>query len=155
FSGFSGVFIRSVNNHYFLSGGVTKILGRHSLKFGGEARRYDWGFVQSNTAAGSFNFDNLFTSASPIAPGSTGYSFASYLLGTPSSGNLAGAALTLQQQYYQGYYLTDSFRLTNRLTLNYGVRMDIIGYFSERFDRISVFLPGAADPLGQQVGMNL
>jgi hypothetical protein len=155
FAGFSGVYIRSVSNEYFLSGSATKILGRHSLKFGGEARRWDWGFVQSNTAAGSFNFNNLFTSTNPLSPGATGYPFASYLLGTPASGSLAGAALTLQQMYYQGYYLTDSYRLTNRLTLNVGVRLDIDGSFSERFDRTVVFQPGASDPLGQQVGLNL
>ncbi|PWU06653.1 MAG: hypothetical protein C5B51_11840 [Terriglobia bacterium] len=154
FAAFSGVYIQSVSNEYFLSGGATKIAGRHTLKFGGEARRWDWGFVQSNTAAGSFNFNNVFTSANPLSPGSTGYAFASYLLGTPASGSLAGAARVLQQIYYQGYYVTDSYRVTNRLTLNVGVRLDVDGSFSERFDRTVVWQPGAADPLGQTVGMN-
>ena len=155
FAGFSGVYIQSVSNEYFLSGSATKIVGRHSLKFGGEARRWDWGFVQSNTAAGSFNFNNVFTSANPLAPGNTGYPFASYLLGTPSSGSLAGAARVLQQIYYQGYYVTDSYRVTNKLTLSLGLRLDVDGSFSERFNRTVVWQPGAADPLGQQTGMNL
>jgi hypothetical protein len=155
FAGFSGVFIQSFSNEYFLSGSATKILGRHSLKFGGEARRWDWAFVQSNTAAGSFSFNSLFTSANPLSPGSTGYSFASYLLGTPASGSLAGAARVQQQIYYQGYYLTDSYRVTNRLTVNLGVRLDVDGSFSERYNRIVVWQPTATDPLGQQVGMNL
>ncbi|MBV8907224.1 MAG: TonB-dependent receptor, partial [Acidobacteriia bacterium] len=120
-----------------------------------EARRWDWGFVQSNTAAGSFNFNNVFTAANPLSPGNTGYSFASYLLGTPSSGSLAGAAKVFQQIYYEGYYLTDSYRVTNSLTLNLGVRLDVDGSFSERYNRTVVWQPGATDPLGQQVGMNL
>jgi hypothetical protein len=33
--------------------------------------------------------------------------------------------------------------------------MDIVGSFTENYDRIAVFLPGAVDPLGQQVGLNL
>jgi hypothetical protein len=102
FAGFSGVYIQSVSNEYFLSGSATKILGRHSLKFGGEARRWDWGLVQSNTAAGSFNFNNTFTSANPLAPGITGYAFASYLLGTSASGSLAGAARVLQPTLLSG-----------------------------------------------------
>ena len=155
FAGFSGVYIQSVSNEYFLSGSATKIIGRHSLKFGGEARRWDWGFVQSNTAAGAFNFNNVFTSANPLSPGNTGYAFASYLLGTPSSGSLAGAARVLQQLYYQGYYVTDSYRVTNRLTLNVGLRLDVDGSFSERFNRTVVWQPGAADPLGQKAGINL
>jgi hypothetical protein len=155
FAGFSGVYIQSVSNEYFLSGSATKILGRHSLKLGGEARRWDWGFVQSNTAAGSFNFNNTFTSANPLAPGSTGYAFASYLLGTPASGSLAGAARVLQQIYYQGYFVSDSFRATNRLTINLGVRLDADGSFSERFNRTVVWQPGATDPLGAPAGLNL
>jgi hypothetical protein len=155
FAAFSGVYIRSTSNEYFLSGNATKIIGRHSLKFGGEARRWDWAFVQSNTAAGSFTFNNLFTASNPLSPGNTGYAFASYLLGTPANASLAGAARTFQQIYYQGYFLTDSYRITNKLTVNLGVRLDVIGSFSERFNRTVVFEPGAADPLAQKVGMNL
>lgn len=155
FAGFSGVYIQSVSNQYFLSGSATKIVGRHSLKFGGEARRWDWGFVQSNTAAGSFTFNNLFTSSNPLSPGNTGYAFASYLLGTPASGSLAGAAKVMQQLYYQGYYVSDTFRLTNKLTLNLGVRLDVVGSFAERYDRIAVWNRDAADPLGQRAGLNL
>ena len=155
FAGFSGVFIQSFSNEYFLSGSATKTIGRHSVKFGGEARRWDWAFVQSNTAAGSFSFNNLFTSANPLSPGSTGYSFASYLLGTPSSGSLAGAARVEQQIYYQGYYVTDSWRVTNKLTVNAGVRLDVDGSFSERYNRIVVWQPTASDPLGSKVNLNL
>lgn len=155
FAGFSGVFIQSDSNEYFLSASGTKTMGRHTFKFGGEARRWDWAFVQSNTAAGSFAFNNVFTSSNPLAPGSTGYAFASYMLGTPSSGSLAGAARVMQQIYYQGYYATDTYRLTNKLTLNLGVRLDVDGSFSERYNRTVVWQPGATDPLGQQVGMNL
>src|SRR3954447_8211967 len=155
FYGFSGTFIQSISNGYALSGSVTKILGRHNLKFGGEARRWDWAFVQSNTAAGQFNFDNVFTSANPLSPGSTGYPFASFMLGTPSSGTLAGAARVWQQLYYQGYYLSDSYRVNNKLTLNLGVRLDIIGSFYERYDRIATFNPAAPDPLAQRTGLPL
>ncbi len=155
YQGFSGVFIKSTNNLYFLSGSITKILGRHSLKFGGEARRWDWIFIQSNTAAGQFRFDNVFTSANPLDPGKTGASYASYLLGTPSSGSLGAGAWTNSHQYYSGFYVSDSFRLTNKLTLNYGVRLNVMGSFSEVRDRIVVFQPDAVDPLGQQVGMDL
>jgi len=155
FFGFGSTYIRSTNNLYVLSGGVTKMAGAHTLKFGAEGRRWDWGFVQSSTSAGSFSFNNLFTSANPLAPGSTGYSFASYLLGTPASGTVAGAAQTLGHQNYSGYYLNDSYRATKRLTVNVGMRLEVMGSFFERFDRLAVFQPGAVDPLGQQVNMSL
>jgi hypothetical protein len=155
FAGFSGVFIQSASNEYFVSGSATKILGRHTLKLGGEARRWDWAFVQSNTAAGSFSFNNLFTAANPLSPGNTGYAFASYMLGTPATGSLAGAARVEQKIYYQGYYATDTWRLTNKLTLNLGLRLDVDGSFSERYNRIVVWQSTAVDPLGQSVNLNL
>src|SRR5205823_2418989 len=89
------------------------------------------------------------------APGNTGYSFASFLLGTPARGNLQSPARVLQQKYYQGYYVTDSYRVTNRLTVNLGFRLDVDGSFSERYNRIVVWQPTATDPLGSQVGQNL
>ncbi|MBV9295184.1 MAG: TonB-dependent receptor [Acidobacteriaceae bacterium] len=88
-------------------------------------------------------------------PGNTGYSFASYLLGTPSSGNLQSPAHVFQQKYYQGYYVTDAYRVTNKLTVNIGLRLDVDGSFSERYNRIVVWQPNASDPLSSQVGLNL
>lgn len=51
--GFNGTDNRSIVNNYNVSGSITKIVGRHTLKFGGEARHNEWNFAQSGTAAGS------------------------------------------------------------------------------------------------------
>ena len=82
---------------------------------------------KDNQAGGVFNFDNIFTSANPTAPGSTGYGFASFLLGYGATGQLTGVtgspneaktdALTASEFKYQGYYVGDTFQVAKKLTL--------------------------------------
>src|SRR5256886_1785983 len=61
----------TANTNYSLSPSLTKIAGRHTLKFGSEIRRMMFNFGKSNQASGVFNFDNGFTSQNPVSPGST------------------------------------------------------------------------------------
>jgi hypothetical protein len=158
FAGFSQVYNPSIGNDYAVSGSVSKILGRHTLKFGGEVRRNEWYFGQSSTGGGQFTFNQTFTALNPLdskSASSTGYSFASFLLGYPASGTLQNVVFSDAFQWYSGLYLQDSFRVNPRLTVNMGVRWDLPRGFVEKNDRLTVLLPDATDPLGQQVGMNL
>src|SRR5262249_28324036 len=74
-----GGLIYSRDNTYTLTGSLTKIKGRHTLKFGGEGRRMEMNYFQNNQPAGVYTFDNLFTSANALSPAGTGGSFASFL----------------------------------------------------------------------------
>jgi TonB dependent receptor len=154
------------NNNYSLSPSLTKIAGRHTLKFGGELRRMQFNFGKSNQPSGVFNFDNVFTAVNPFAPAGTGYGFASFLLGYGATGNILTAgsgnpngiitpALTASQLYYQGYYVADTFQLSSKLTLNYGLRWDLPSPYTERYDRASVWQPSALSPLAQATGLPL
>ena len=73
----AGSVIIARNENYSLAGTLTRISGRHTLKFGGELRRLTHNYAQSNNAAGAFNFNNLFTSSNPFTPAGTGIGFAS------------------------------------------------------------------------------
>lgn len=159
FQGFSGTDNRAIMNDYSLSGGITKILGRHTLKFGGEARRNEWNFAQSNNAAGSFTFDQGFTSQvnpnSNAQASNTGYAGASFFLGTPASGSLVSTAFTDAIEWYLGAYLTDTFNVRKNLTITAGIRWEFPEAYTEHNDRLTVLLPNAIDPLGVQVGLPL
>ena len=70
--GFSDVgvgtsYLTSINNSFSLAPSVTKIAGRHTLKFGAELRRMDFNYAQNNVTSGTFFFDNLLTSTNPLA----------------------------------------------------------------------------------------
>src|SRR5262249_14983818 len=144
---------------------LTKIAGRDTIKVVGEARRMMFNFGKSHQASGVFNFDNIFASVNPFAPAGTGYGFASYLLGFGATGQIPGVtgsanglqvpAKTASQLYYQGYYIADTYQVTNKLTVNYGLRWDIPSPYTERYDRASVWVPDAAKPLAQPTGLPL
>ncbi len=149
------VIVRNANNVYALSENLTRIHGSHTLKLGAEHRLIEWNYGQTNNAAGTFNFDNRFTAQNPLAPTGSGYPFASLMLGYPYSGLATEIALSSSRQWYHGLFATDTWQATRKLTLNFGVRWDYPGSFWEKHDSALVFLPGAPDPLGQQVGLSL
>ena len=149
------VIVLDTNNSYSIMPSVTKIIGRHTLKFGAELRRMEFNFAQTTTASGFYIFDNLMTSADPFSPGNTGFGLASFLLGYGSSGSISQPTLTAGKQYYQGYYLGDTFQLNQKLTLNYGLRWELPGPWTERHDRQVVFLPNQASPLAAATGLPL
>lgn len=152
--GLGGTYNRSVVNDYFISSSLTKILGRHTLKFGGEVRRNEWVFAQGTSSAGSFSFDQNFTSSNPLNP-TGGYSVASFFLGYPASGTLAGVANTDALQYYGALYLQDTFAVNRKLTITPGIRWDWPEGFTEKNNRLTVLQPNATDPLGTAVGLPL
>jgi hypothetical protein len=155
--GFAGIgtTVRNVNNVYSASGNVTRTANRHTFKFGGELRNIQWNYGQTNTASGSFNFDNRFTAQNPLAPGATGFPYASFLLGFAACGSATEINLVGQRQHYRALYFADTFQATTKLTLNYGVRWDCPGEFFEARDRATVLLPDAPDALSQKTGLQL
>ena len=157
-TGYNGVFstngtgstIVARNDVYSLSPNMTWIKGKHTLKFGAEIRRLTHNYYQQNNPSGSFNFDRVLTSANPLSPGSTGDGFASFLLGYGTGGGITQNAFVAGQMIYRGYYVGDQWHIGSRLTVNYGVRFEQMGPWSERYDRLSVLLPGVANPIAPQ-----
>jgi len=152
---FNYVTVRNASNNEALSGSITKILGRHTLKFGGESRKIEWNYAQTNYSSGQFVFNSGFTALNPQAPAGSGYPYASFLLGDAASGQAQQVVVASQRQWYHGAYVADTFQLSSRLTVNLGLRWEYPGSFSERHDAATVLLPNASDPLGQKVGLPL
>lgn len=162
-TGYNGVFstsgtgstIIARNDVYSIAPNLTKIWGRHTLKFGAEWRRNTHNYYQQNNPSGNFTFDALLTSANPFTPAGTGNGFASFLLGYGTGGGVTNNALVAGQQLYRAYYIGDQFQVNPRLTLNYGLRFEQMGPWSERFDRMSVLLPDLTNDLSGPTGLNL
>lgn len=148
-----GGLLYSRDNSYTLTASLIKIHGRHTLKFGGEGRRMDINYFQNNQPGGIYTFDNLFTAATN-AGGGTGGSFASFLLGDAAGGIQQIAPFTAGGMRYQGYYANDTFQATQALTLNYGVRWEIPGVYTERFNNLATFDPSLINPATAGVLVN-
>ena len=104
---------------------LTFITGRHSIKTGFEGRFY---FVDNENADGTASYN--FNSAQTNLPGfdqTTGHAYASFLLGAVQSSSRPVQAVN--PDYYQrdfGFYVQDDFKVSTKLTLNLGVRWEII-----------------------------
>jgi hypothetical protein len=153
--------ISSVNNNYILSPSLTKVWGRHTVKFGAELRRQDANYYQVASQGGSYYFDNTLTGANPVSPGDTGSSIAAFLLGyaSPGGGFTPSAALTpnitASSMRYQGYYVQDDVQVSNKLTVNAGLRWEIPGVWTERHDQLSVFDTTMTNILAGPTGLPL
>jgi hypothetical protein len=145
------VYIFARNDSISLAPSLTHIRGRHTFKYGGEIRRLTFNFTQVGSPVGQYVFDNLFTSANPVSPTvngvTTGLGAASFLLGYGASGTLTVPSLTAGGMLYQGYYVNDTFQVNSKLTLNLGARWELPGPWTERFDRLTVFLPNTPNPI--------
>jgi hypothetical protein len=130
---------------------LTKIKGRHTLKMGYEFRLLRNNYYQTNQPTGSYNFDYFATAANPLAsPITTGNGVASFLLGYGSNSN-GGDVVTPSQMasqiFYNAMYIGDTMQATKKLTLNLGVRYDLQGNWTERYNRILDWEPGVTSPL--------
>src|SRR6202790_257143 len=158
-------YIQDRNTQYYLSPSMSMLRGHHQFHFGFQFEVGRDDYAQSNIASGAFDFcvagQACFTSL-PGVPG-TGFSFADFLLGYADNFNnfenhfFAQAvvpAFTAGQQIYRALYFDDSWRATKKLTLNLGLRYDLQGPWSERFNRLSYFDPKATNYLTQYLPAN-
>ena len=134
-----------------LSGDITKVHATHTLSFG-----YMGNFRQINSAnigKTIFNFNQGFTSGpDPKAPtGLTGDGFASFLLGYATSGNTGYTVNPASTAIYHGLYFQDDWKATRGLTLNLGMRWDLMLAQTERFNRQAYFDPAAVNPISSMV----
>ncbi|MGC1871588.1 MAG: carboxypeptidase regulatory-like domain-containing protein [Acidobacteriaceae bacterium] len=136
-----------------IAGNLTKFIGNHTLKFGGEFQRGTYNFAQTNISAGDFNFNNGFTSQNPNT-GVGGQGLASFLLGYPDSGSALTVVPIAGEQLYPAVYATDTWRATQQLTVNLGLRWEDDLPWTERHNRQSYFDTTAVNPLLQAAGLS-
>ena len=123
------------NTTYMVSDGFSKSLGRHTLKFGGEARYLQVNERNYANPNGGFVFDGSIT----------GVDFADYLLGAASGcSGYTQAALQLldSRTKYGGAYAQDSWKVKPNLTLNLGLRWEVSTPWYDTQGKIQSIIPG-------------
>jgi hypothetical protein len=129
------------------NGTLSRLIGRHTIKFGADFRLIGVDSQSFSGGAGVFQFDGSFTSLTGTGRVRTatpsGNAFADYLLGYPTGdpGNLSRVFVSEPfnafTKYY-GFYAQDDFRLNSKITLNYGVRLEHEDGLREEEDRFTV-----------------
>ncbi len=112
-----------VSNNF--SASIARAQGRHSLKAGFDFRRILVNGNNFSDSSGNFSFTGVFSQSTPTsAVKGTGADMADLLLGYPASGDaLLSVKLTDSTEYYAAY-VQDDFRLSNKLTVNIGLRWE-------------------------------
>jgi len=149
---------RNSSNQHELLGSVSRVSGRHNMKWGAETRLFLINHMQASYNA-TWNFARAATQGpDPRVPSPTqaaGVGFASFLLGTGSGGSVSNGIRPATTSRYEGLYVQDDFKISKKVMINLGLRWDIEGGTTERYDRISVFDPNVRSPLSDQVKLNL
>ncbi|MGA2858882.1 MAG: TonB-dependent receptor [Candidatus Sulfotelmatobacter sp.] len=123
---------------------LTTIKGKHNLSMGFEFQKQLMNEGQPVSPSGQYAFDNTATSSTTFA--GDGSDFASFLLGMGSIPggeyyNFTKDIFGAEANPYYAAYVQDSYRIAHNLTLNLGLRWDIFGGRTERFNRLEYFDP--------------
>jgi carboxypeptidase family protein len=118
-----------------VSATLNRTFGRHSAKFGAELRIYrEDDFFTSNDQTGQFIFDNTYTRPTSQSSSDTNglQALASFLLGYPTTANLVRRADYSEYSKTWGFFFQDDWRISQRLTLNLGLRYELETPLAER-----------------------
>ena len=113
---------------------ITKVLGKHTLQFGLDARREHFNAVMYFAPSDDFG---QFTFSGNL----TGYSFGDFLLGMPNPSYFAviGPQMDARSVHW-GVYGQDTWQVNTHLTLNLGLRWELLPPFVESNGDIATYL---------------
>jgi hypothetical protein len=124
---------RLIENTYQAADNFSKLIGTHSLKFGAA---YHFAEIQEqgqNAGDGYFQFDQTLE---------TGVDFADFLVGAPGNFIQGQTPPANTRSFYLGAFAQDSWHARPNLTLNYGVRWDVITPWWEQHNELETLVLG-------------
>lgn len=117
---------------------VSVVLGKHSIRLGGNYRWVRSWYAISSNARGTYTFSGGF-SQDPQNRSRTGNGIADFILGIPSSSGISNFLTGDFRYKYTGAFIQDDWKVSSKLTINAGLRYEIWTPPSERTDRQANF----------------
>ena len=153
FGNFSGIFgfgpYRDFNDNHNVFDNLTKVVGRHTLKFG---FTYNW-YQKHENAANSNQGSFAFAFSNPNLPNSDSadIEFANFLEGNVANFAQASRDFTaiIRQQQFE-IYAQDEFRLRPNLTIDFGIRNSTFRQPTDAGGHLTTFDPAAYNPATAQ-----
>jgi hypothetical protein len=135
---------------------VTWVRANHTYKAGADLRLDSNKSTLFASTDGQFTFSTNETAlpynqSSSIGGGTVGFSYASFLLGLVDSVKIAPIDNMRIGKHMVGLFLQDTWKVTRKLTLDYGIRYDYQTYLKEQYGRFAQFAPNI--PNTSQGGM--
>jgi hypothetical protein len=145
------------NNNYSMQfiDNLSVIRGKHTFKFGGEIRRDVYRQIGNQFARGNFTFIRNATN-NPSLSGRSGDAFADFMIGQVYQPEAAVSIASADFRATTFYlYFDDTWRLTNRITLNFGLRYENTPPWEDQTGRLfNGIVPNDVHPAGP-VGANV
>jgi hypothetical protein len=141
-------------NTYSVQGSITKFVGKHNLRAGFDVRLTHYlTYSTGNPFAFTSNADYTRRGWSETASeANSGDGFATFLLGTPSAGSALWDVAPFYRSWYFAPWVQDDWKVTRRLTLNFGLRHDLNLPPDEKYNRMNVgWDPAMPNPVAQQI----
>ena len=108
-----------VSNIWEWGGDLTKVYGHHTFRAGAD-------FASNNSNALYLNSNVQFTASNTVGPNLTGgNALASFLLGVPNEAGRRNVIETEHGGWVDGFYGMDQWKVTNKLSINLGLRYDL------------------------------
>lgn len=140
---------QEVGEDFTFQNNMTKIINRHTVKFGYETIRTRFNSLAPALPSGSYRFG---ATDFPFRP-NTGLPFAAFLLGSVSNAEYTQAVTTwLPQWWSHAFYLQDDFKIKRNITLNLGLRWSYESPFNTKYGLQSQFNPTVVDPISGRMG---
>lgn len=131
------------------------VKGDHTFKFGGELRNQGDYRLDASAINGTYGFGPQQTAMpyvvaananAQISGQAIGFPYASFLLGLVNSGNVRPGSRARLGKSQWGFYVQDNWKVTRKLTLDYGLRYDYSTYFREQYGRMANLAPNVPNP---------
>lgn len=157
-----GATATTVTETYTMVDNLLYIKGKHAITIGGQ---FQW--LEDNadaydgpTSPITLNYSVNETAQEALTKGaegfvsSTGYSYASYLLGAVDSSAITLQPFSVLGGRYRPFapYVADDYKVNSKLTVNLGLRWDYIPTYQEALNRFSFLNPALTNPVTGNLG---
>ncbi|MBM3764880.1 MAG: TonB-dependent receptor [Acidobacteria bacterium] len=112
-----------------LTGDISWVHGRHTVKAGAGVIRSQNPVLNIRNVLGNWTFDSRYTRDGA----------ADFLLGLASAWNWQSAVNVQMRTYNASFYGQDDWKISDRLTLNFGLRYEVSPPWIERYNKMSIF----------------
>lgn len=129
----------SVSQQFILNDTFSWIRGKHTIKMGPQLVADQFNLLQIGQPRGNIAFNGQFSAIDPGNEQGTGSSVADMLLGLPNSARISTVTYFGNRQKVFGGFVQDTYKVTQSLTLDLGMRYDYMTPLGESHNRIANF----------------
>lgn len=140
-------------NTYQILDNVTRIVGKHSLKFGVNFESMRFSTLAPPYSRGTYGFNGQYSADPGVS--FTGFGTADFITNQINSASISNLSTVSNNRWYRAAYAQDDWRVDSRLTLNLGVRYEYFQPYKENSGSQANFYATGPAGIGTGTGMLL